>query len=84
MYDFARVYVTFLGKNALFALLNRISNNVYCVGDTEYESALEFIETLMEVVGDNPEDPHWGLAVSSGPSSSERVSLSVRAGFSLG
>jgi HTH-type transcriptional regulator/antitoxin HigA len=30
-------------------------------GDTEYESALEFIETLMEVIGDNPEDPRWGL-----------------------
>ena len=30
-------------------------------GDTEYESALEFIETLMEVVGDHPEDPRWGL-----------------------
>ena len=29
MYDFARVYVTFLCKNALFALLNLISNNVY-------------------------------------------------------
>lgn len=30
-------------------------------GDTEYESALEFIETLMEVIGDNPDDPRWGL-----------------------
>ena len=30
-------------------------------GDTEYESALEFIETLMGVIGDNPDDPRWGL-----------------------
>jgi HTH-type transcriptional regulator/antitoxin HigA len=30
-------------------------------GDTEYESALEFIETLMEVIGDHPDDPRWGL-----------------------
>ncbi len=30
-------------------------------GQAEYESALEFIETLMEVIGDNPEDPRWGL-----------------------
>ncbi len=30
-------------------------------GQAEYESALEFIETLMGIVGDNPEDPRWGL-----------------------
>jgi HTH-type transcriptional regulator/antitoxin HigA len=30
-------------------------------GDTDYESALEFIETLMEVIGDNPQDLRWGL-----------------------
>ena len=30
-------------------------------GEAEYESGLEFIESLMEVIGDNPEDPRWGL-----------------------
>ena len=30
-------------------------------GETEYESALEFLETLMGIIGDNPDDPRWGL-----------------------
>ena len=42
MYDFARVYVTFLCKNALFALLNLISNNVYCVCSGVYKSFQKF------------------------------------------
>jgi len=30
-------------------------------GETEYEAGLEFIENLMEIIGDHPEDPRWGL-----------------------
>jgi HTH-type transcriptional regulator/antitoxin HigA len=29
--------------------------------ETDYESALEFLETLMEIIGDHPDDPRWGL-----------------------
>ena len=29
--------------------------------ETEYESALEFLETLMGIIGDHPDDPRWGL-----------------------
>lgn len=30
----------------------------------DYEAALEFIEMLMEVIGDHPEDPRWGCLKS--------------------
>lgn len=30
-------------------------------GESEYKAALEFIEMLMEVIGDHPDDPRWGL-----------------------
>ncbi len=30
-------------------------------GETEYEAALEFIEVLMDLIGDHPQDPRWGL-----------------------
>jgi len=30
-------------------------------GEQEYEAALEFIECLMETIGDNPDDSRWGL-----------------------
>jgi len=29
--------------------------------ETDYEAGLEFIETLMNIIGDHPDDPRWGL-----------------------
>lgn len=42
-------------------LLKQMPGLAYIDGESEYESALEFIESLMELIGDNPDDPRWGL-----------------------
>lgn len=42
-------------------LLHQAPMLAHITGEAEYESALEFIEFLMEVIGDHPDDPRWGL-----------------------
>jgi HTH-type transcriptional regulator/antitoxin HigA len=42
-------------------LLKQVPILVYIENESGYELALDFIEALMEEIGDNPDDPRWIL-----------------------